>query len=154
MNSHRSIICASLIFTAAVFSAATSISAAPAARRTIGVPPLTTNAVPKSVYAVPASEADGHDPFYPASDRLRRSSNSKPSNTPKAPSLTLVYNGLSGTADHQLAIINGRTLAEGEETELVLPTGRVKIRCVEIKGETVIVEAFGERRELRLGAGK
>jgi hypothetical protein len=117
------------------------------------LPPLTTNAVPQSVYVVPVSEADGCDPFFPKSNRLR-SGSAKQAAAPKAPTLKLVYNGLSGTADRQFAIINGRTLAEGEETEIISGNGRIKIRCIQIKGETVIVEAQGERRELQLGSGK
>jgi hypothetical protein len=155
MNSQRLFFFIGLMFTTATLAASASGSAAPATRAALGVvPPLSSNAVPKSVFVVPASEKDGRDPFYPQSDRLQHGSNKKSAAAPKTPSIELVYNGLSGTADRRLAIINGRTLAEGEETELVLPTGRVKIRCIEIKGETVIVEAFGERRELRLGAGK
>lgn len=115
------------------------------------VRPLSTNALPKSVFVVPTTEADGRDPFFPKSDRLKKTGTAK-ATTPKAPTLILIYNGLSGTENHRLAIINGRTLAEGEETELPMGNSRVKIRCVEIKGETVIVEALGERRELRLGA--
>lgn len=142
-----------LSLTALAFSGATAVSA-PAVRRGANfIPPLSTNELPKSVYVVPATPNDGRDPFFPKSDRLARATGSKKSG-PKTPQITLFCNGISGTLEHRLAIINGRTLAEGEETEILVNNTRVKIRCVEIKGETVIVEAMGERRELRLGTPK
>ncbi|MBC8002322.1 MAG: hypothetical protein H7X97_07010 [Opitutaceae bacterium] len=134
--------------------AAVPATAPAPAKRAVIIPTLTTNSVPRSVFIIPKKEADGRDPFFPKSDRLSKAGAAKNPVAAKMPTLTLVYNGLSGTADHQLAIINGRTLAEGEETELTVGNSRVKIRCIEIKGETVIVEALGERRELRLGSGK
>jgi len=155
MNSRFVLCLASMTFAAAAALSAsqTTNTSHPAKKSPLSVS-VSTNPIPLSVFEIPRSPEEGRDPFFPASDRFRRVSSTNSTTTPKVPAIELVYNGLSGTADHRLAIINGRTLAEGEETELVLPTGRVKIRCIEIKGETVIVEAFGERRELRLGAGK
>jgi len=154
MNSRFVLCLASITFAAATLPIAHAATTGYPAKKSPLSANVSTNPIPLSVFEIPRSPKDGRDPFFPASDRLQQVSSTNSTTTPKAPSIDLIYNGLSGTADHQLAIINGRTLAEGEETELVLPAGRVKIRCVEIKGETVIVEAFGERRELRLGAGK
>jgi hypothetical protein len=62
-----------------------------------------------------------------------------------------VYRGFSG-GEHKVATINGYPFSEGEEAEISVPGGRrTKVRCIEIKGETVVIEVGGERRELRLG---
>jgi hypothetical protein len=112
-----------------------------------GSPTTGTNAVPQSVFTLPAADVHCRDPFFPKSVRLAAGENHKP--TPALSSMVLVLNGLSGPPDHRLAMINGRTLAEGEETEFITDAGRVRVRCVQIKGQTVIVLVAGERRELR-----
>ncbi|MGD0615661.1 MAG: hypothetical protein ABSA69_09505, partial [Verrucomicrobiota bacterium] len=71
--------------------------------------------------------------------------------SPSAAAEALVLNGIGGTADHKLAMINGRTLAEGETNEVNTVVGRVRIHCIEIKGESAVVEVVGgERRELHI----
>jgi hypothetical protein len=64
-----------------------------------------------------------------------------------------VLNGLSGAGQKRLAIINGSTVAEGEVSNIPTPTGRVRIRCVEIKDTSVIIEVGTELREIRLRPG-
>ena len=68
-------------------------------------------------------------------------------------SLVFVLNGLSGTEEDRLAIINGRTLAEGEQADIATPTGRVRVRCVQIKERSVIIDIGGDRREIFLRPG-
>lgn len=103
--------------------------------------------VPKSIFVVPAKPQDGHDPFFPASDRLF-AVKVAPKQTPSTPGVALVCNGISGAPDHRLAMINSKTFAEGEEELVTTSDGRVRVRCVEIKGNVVVVEVAGERREL------
>ena len=103
--------------------------------------------IPVSIFVVPTNSADGRDPFYPESTRfLGSSTNSRISINP----VILVLQGISGTPTSKLAIINGRTLAEGEQTELTLGGKRVQIRCVEIKADSVTVEVEGSRHELKM----
>lgn len=104
------------------------------------------NTIPKSVFIVPANPLQGRDPFFPNSTRL---AGIPVVQRQPAPAVALVYNGLSGTPDHKLAIISGHTFAEGETAEVNTSDGRIKVHCVEIKGDSVVVEVNGQRRELR-----
>jgi hypothetical protein len=105
-----------------------------------------SNAIPRSLYITPTNSMSGRDPFFPN----RGVSVLTPQPQHPANAVVLVLNGLSGSADHRLVIINGRTLAEGEEAGVNTANGSVRIRCVEIKKDSVIIEVAGERRELRL----
>jgi hypothetical protein len=66
----------------------------------------------------------------------------------------LRLSGVSGTPEHRLAIINNRTFETGEEAEVSTGTGRVRIRCLEIRADVAIVMVNGERREVRFRAEK
>ena len=112
-----------------------------------------SNSVPQSVFTIPASAAEGRDPFYPNAHYLTGGTEVK-----RAPIQTeadlLELKGVSGSADRRLAMISAgginRTLAVGEEAEYRTANGHLRVRCVDIKGESVVVEVDGERRELRL----
>jgi hypothetical protein len=54
--------------------------------------------------------------------------------------------------DHRLVIINNHTFAEGDEEDVSTPGGRIRVRCVEIRGNSVLVEADGQRQELTFQA--
>ena len=107
--------------------------------------------IPQSVFIIPSNVREGRDPFFPDSIRPYNSGPVK-TNTPTG-AVTLVLNGVSGTAERRLVMINGRTMAEGETSEVPTPGGRYKVRCLEIKDESVIIEIGGERRELHLRRG-
>jgi hypothetical protein len=138
---------------AVVFGLATVRSAPPESRPGAGTRATPTNAIPQSVFVVPTNTKDGRDPFFPNSDRLLAAGSTTPKRTSTPETALLVLNGLSGTAGRKLAMINGRTLAEGEEAEVSTAGGRVRFRCLEIKTDSVIIEVSGERRELRLRSG-
>jgi hypothetical protein len=102
--------------------------------------------IPRSVFIIPTNPKEGRDPFFPNSARL---SATRPVRiVPASVEVPLVLNGLSGSPQHRLAIINYQTFAEGEEHDVNSPSGRIRVRCVEIKGQKVVVEVAGERREL------
>lgn len=106
-------------------------------------------AIPHSVFTIPTSKEEGRDPFYPKTDRVLGGGDPvKP--TPAAPVFTLVLNGLSGAEGHRLAMINGYTLATGEEADVPTPGGRVHVRCITIRDESAVVEVGGKREELHL----
>jgi len=108
-----------------------------------------TNGIPQSTFAIPNTPQEGRDPFFPNSFHGPSPTALKP--TPSAELEALVLNGISGAANSKLAIINGRTMAEGETNEVNTVAGRVRIHCIEIKGESAVVEIVGgERRELHL----
>ena len=112
--------------------------------------------IPKSEFIIPASPAEGRDPFFPKSTRLFNTTiiTSTPT-VQKQPSvqIDLVLKGISGSASRRLAIINTRTFEVGEEHDLPTSAGRVRIRCVEIASDSVIVQVGGEQRILHLRPG-
>jgi hypothetical protein len=123
------------------------------------VSPAATNAgpaqveIPKSVFLVPSTPQEGKDPFFPRSMRLYASAGVKTNVQPTAPSFELRLNGISGTADHRLAIINNQTFQANEEGEVPTNPGHARIRCLEIKPDSVLVEVGGQQRALRLRPG-
>ncbi|MCI0745273.1 MAG: hypothetical protein L0Y58_07700 [Verrucomicrobia subdivision 3 bacterium] len=97
---------------------------------------------PRSVFTV------GRDPFYPNSTRV-----------PKAQIVPVVVpvnivklslNGLSGTKDKRLAIINNRTFEVGEEAEMRVNGQPVKVKCIEIRDRTVVITANGVAQEMAM----
>ena len=112
-------------------------------------------AIPLSIFLMPTTREEGKDPFYPRSSYPYGSAPVKPS-TNKEPVQVVVdlkFNGFSGTPEHRLAIINGRTFDQGEEAEVRSGAARVRIKVVEIKTDYVIVEVAGQRQVLRLRGG-
>ena len=122
-----------------------------------GSAPAATNAlpllspIPQSVFIIPMTPQEGKDPFFPRSTRLFNDVLVKTNLQPTAAvAVELKLNGISGTADHRLAIINNRTFGIGEEGEVVSNGGRVRILCKDIKADSVRVLISGEERILRL----
>jgi hypothetical protein len=108
---------------------------------------------PKSVFVVPKTPAEGRDPFFPNS--MRPYGTSIPVQLPvltnkvEAPVIVeLRLQGISGLPERRLAIINKRTFEVGEEGEVPTSAGRVRIRCLEIGADSVVVQIGQERREL------
>jgi len=138
--------CAALAFQLSLLSG----QAAPAAAS----PTTSTNSTPKSVFAVPTSKTEGCDPFFPNSTRLwggpavPQSNAAKP--TRAAGLDCLILRGLSGPENNRLAIVNGRTLARGEDAEINTDCGRILVHCVDITTNSAVIEVSGERRELKL----
>jgi hypothetical protein len=65
---------------------------------------------------------------------------------------TLVLNGISGPAKRRLALINGTTLGVNETAKVRLAASNVVVRCLEIRGTSVLLEYPGttNRAELSL----
>jgi hypothetical protein len=59
--------------------------------------------------------------------------------------------GFSGSPDHRLVIINNVTFAVGDNAEVSTSQGRIHIHCLEIGGNSAVIEANGQRHELRYG---
>jgi hypothetical protein len=122
---------------------------------TLGLPataaPVTQPAVPavapRSVFVIPANPQDGRDPFYPNS--VRPYENAPATKKSIGDVTSLVLRGVSGPLDHRLAIINNRTLGVGDEQDINTPQGRIHIRCVEIKTNSVVIESGGVNHELK-----
>ena len=112
-----------------------------------------TNAIAKSVFTTPESKKDGCDPFFPNSTRLWGLSMTQPvavkDNKPTGIDC-LSLKGLSGAPSNPLAMINGRTMAKGEDAEVNTDCGRLLVHCVDITTNSAVIEVSGERRELHL----
>jgi hypothetical protein len=151
MKTHFFVICGGSITLLALLATAPVLSAPPEAKVKTGPQPNATNVVPQSVFTIPGNFAEGRDPFYPnarymfGAQPIIRAAQATPGAS------LLVLNGISGSAGRKLVIINGRTMAEGETNEINTASGRVPIRCIEIKRESAVIEVIGgERRELHL----
>jgi hypothetical protein len=106
----------------------------------------------QSVFLMPQEPKQGKDPFFPTSARVYINPLARKPGGPTLP-VNLVLKGISGTRQHPLCIINNRTLEAGEEGEVLTAAGKTKIRCVEIKADSVVIDINGERQELRLPRG-
>ncbi len=125
---------------------------------------VTTNAAPaklefsKSVFIIPTNPGQGKDPFFPLSTRLFPPPPVvTPTTTNVAPAVVqlvqLDLKGISGAISHRLAIINNQTFEVGEEGEVAVHPGRVRVVCKEIKDDAVLVLVNGQERTLRLRPG-
>ena len=156
----RAVAAASLLCLALTASAADK-PAAPATKPAKAAPAATNSAsaeveIPKSVFTIPTSPAEGKDPFFPKSTRLFNTVVIAASPTNKQPAaikVDLQLKGISGFADHRYAIIGTRTFEVGEEHEFATSSGRVRIRCLEITSDSVTVQVGGEQRILHLRTG-
>lgn len=132
--------------TALCFCLAAAVLPAAAAGDT-NQPSAATAPIPQSVFKQPASPKDGRDPFFPSSMRLFASLVVPPSKTKDLSSL--IIRGKSGMPNHPLVIINEVTFAEGDDRDVITPDGRIHIHCLQIVGDLVVIEANGQRHELR-----
>jgi hypothetical protein len=107
-------------------------------------------AAPSSVFVIPKNPNEGRDPFFPASSRPYETT--QVSQPHIADISSLVLKGISGPSDRRLAIINNRTFAIGDEQDIATPQGRIRVRCVEIKNDSVVIESAGQNQELKLTA--
>jgi hypothetical protein len=118
-----------------------SVAAAPPAK------PAAPEPVRLSVFVIPKNPKEGRDPFFPAS--VRPYENVQAAQTHVVEISSLVLKGISGSPENRLAIINNRTFAIGDEQDLITSQGRIRVRCVEINNNSVIVESSGQRQELK-----
>ena len=123
-------------------------------------PTVVTNTAPNTVEGVPQSEFDeraGKDPFFPnrALGPVVKVPTPKTGEKTVDASRFLQLTGLSGAVNRRLAIINNQTLEVGEEREVTTSGGKIKIRCVEIRADSVLIELpnQGGRKELQLRGG-
>ena len=114
-----------------------------------------TNAAPHEEEGFPKSEFDergGKDPFFPLRTLARGDLKPDPN---KDVCHLLVLKGISGPPNRRLAIINNQTLEAGEKREVTTTAGKVEIRCLEIREDSVVIECpnQGGRKELKLRDG-
>ena len=107
--------------------------------------------IPRSIFEAPKTSQEGRDPFFPNSPRVFGPVVAKTNAGPAAVRLSL--KALSGSPNNRLATINNVTFAAGEESDVVASAGRVRVRVIEIKEDSVIIEVGGARQTLRMRSG-
>ena len=103
-------------------------------------------AIPQSVFATEA--ATGKDPFFPNSTRRTRVDSGKQSPTRDFSTL-LKLTGIAGGV-RPIATINNLTFAEGEEQEVKVEGGKVKIRVLKILEKSVVISVEKQPRSIEL----
>jgi hypothetical protein len=129
----------------AIFAAVLPVMAGPVMQTNEVVKPP-----PRSVFNQPANASEGRDPFFPSSIRPYQGA-VVPGAHAVADVGALTIQGFSGAPDHRLVIINNVTFAEGDDAEVSTSQGRIHIHCLEIGVNSAVVEANGQRHELRYG---
>jgi hypothetical protein len=114
-----------------------------------------TDEIPRSIFVGPRTREEGKDPFFPMSMRpynIPQVILPAPTNntTPVPIVFDIKLKGIAGSPEKPLALINNATFEVGEEGDVVTATGRVRIKCLQIKGEVVLIQVGTERRELRM----
>jgi len=90
---------------------------------------------PQSVFA---TEGAGKDPFFPNSSRRIKRDDSGKQPVMRDFSNLLKLTGIAGGV-RPIATINNLTFAAGEEQEVKVEGGRVKIRVLEIREKSVVI---------------
>ena len=143
----KTVVAATALASSAALSAAPSKSdnAAGAGNAIPAEPPF-----PKAVFDLAVKGVK--DPFFPHS---LRQAIVTPTTAPAISPSAFVLKGFSGPTNQRLAIINNRTLAAGEDAEVTIPSGKIKIHCLAIKENSVLirVEKQADPLELRLRSG-
>jgi hypothetical protein len=95
--------------------------------------------------------AKGRDPFFPDSHRR------DPAPPPQAikarklqPQGELHLKGIVRSSTHRSAIINSAILTEGEEEAVRVPDGTLRVRCLQIGEDYVVIQVQGESGRKRL----
>jgi len=98
-------------------------------------------AIPQSVFDF--SGKSTRDPFFPTSTRTHHVTVQATNEVTISPSI-FKLKGLSGTPQFPLALINNRTVANGETATVTTATGKHKIHCLQIKQFSVIMRVEGQ----------
>ena len=89
------------------------------------------------------------DPFFPLS--TRQPYPQPVNNTPPPINASLfVLKGVDGASDHRLALVNNRTLAKGEDAEVTTAAGKVKIHCLDIRANSVVLSIASQSEPLEI----
>ena len=91
--------------------------------------------IPQSVFTVAGGKVK--DPFFPNSTRIKTVVTA----APQISSSTFELKAITGPPGARLAIINNRTVANGEDAEVTTPLGRLRIHCVEIRDSSVTIRS-------------
>jgi hypothetical protein len=91
----------------------------------------------------------GKDPFFPTSHRRDPAPEALPgANAPVDP--VLVLKAVIRTSRNSQAVINNSILEEGEQEPVRVPNGHVRVRCIEIGNDYVLIQVEGEAEPKKL----
>jgi hypothetical protein len=96
----------------------------------------------------------GRDPFFPNSHRRDPVPVIAHNDTPQSVAGELLLKGVIGAPGHRTALINNAILQVGEQDTVRVPSGRVKVKCLEIGEDYAVVQAEGEAQPKRLVLNK
>jgi len=115
-------------------------------------PPPAEAPLPKSVFV--DDPRQGKDPFFPKSTRRAPAQAPVQVDGPaEAVDGVFTLQGLSFVGGRKLALINKRTLAEGEEMDVKIKSGIARLKCVEIRERSVVISIRGVTQEISLRPG-
>jgi len=104
----------------------------------------------KSVFVIPASTKDGRDPFFPNSTRVYEVFAATAATAVHAVELTtLKIKGYSIINGQPEVIINNHAFMINDEGDVLTSSGRVHIRCIEIKPSSAVIEENGQTHTIR-----
>jgi hypothetical protein len=92
--------------------------------------------------------AVGKDPFFPKSHR--RDPSLPVEEVKKQVDQTLILKGIVGSVNRRIAVINDETMESGEESSVRTPGGHVKVKCLEIAPDYVVIQVEGEPQTRKL----
>jgi len=105
--------------------------------------------IPQAIFDVTSSPVK--DPFFPHTTRLPMTVAANTNVVAVVDASIFILKGLSGSIGSRLAIINNRTLAAGETSEVTVADGRkIKIHCLEIKENSVVIRADNQSSPIEL----
>ena len=111
--------------------------------------PLGELVIPKSIFVT--DDPSGKDPFFPKREFTPAGLQGKA--TPKTASVDgLHLKGITTDSEgKRIALINNLTFAAGEESDEVrTESGKLKVKCVEIREKSVVVEVGGKSGQQEL----
>ncbi len=91
----------------------------------------------------------GKDPFFPSSHRRDPAPEAVPGANAHVDA-ALVLKAVIRTSKHSQAVINNEIFEAGEEQSVRVPNGHVRVRCIEIGGNYVLIQVEGEAEPKRL----
>jgi len=108
--------------------------------------------IPKSEFIIPSAPGEGRDPFFPDSTRVsltQKPVTDKAGTKAPAPAL-FTLKAITASGGRRVASINNRPFEAGEEGDIAFGSSRVRVRCVEVREDSVIIDVDGQTQELRL----
>jgi hypothetical protein len=111
------------------------------------VPPIDTNVV-QSVFVLPDNSKEGRDPFFPSSLRPYRD---RPAPGGATELSDIKLEGITRSHGNVFVIINDVTFGVGDDADVKTSTGnKIHVLCVQIKSDSVVIEADGQALTLTL----